>query len=397
MKTLQRIRFRPIVLAALMTIVAVHSRAQDTQPSSGWTQKRAVEGKREMVAAAHPLAVEAGYRILVQGGSAVDAAIAVQLVLNLVEPQSSGIGGGAFMLVHDARTGHPLVYDGRETAPRAATPDRFLDAQGRPLAFYDAVVGGRSVGVPGALRMLELAHRRHGRLPWAKLFAPAIEIAERGFAVGPRLHLIIAADSHLNDGLAAAYFHNPDGSVLRIGQLLRNPAFAATLRRIAAEGADAFYRGDIASDIVQTVAGAASNPGDMSEADLAGYLPKIRAPVCGAYRRYRVCGAPPPSSGGIAVLQILGMLERFDMSSLGAQSLMSAHVFSEAGRLAFAVRSEYFADPDFVAVPYGLIYRAFLSVRLALFRIDASLSRACPAEPAVHRWERGMRKPPVMT
>jgi len=379
------------LLVAVIGAVAVHGRAQDTQPSSGWTPKHAVEGKREMVAAAHPLAVEAGYRILVQGGSAIDAAIAVQLVLNLVEPQSSGIGGGAFMLVHDARTQRPLVYDGRETAPRAATPDRFLDAQGEPRAFYDAVVGGRSVGVPGVLRMLALAHRRHGRLPWAKLFVPAIEIAEHGFAVSPRLHLLIAADSHLNEGLAAAYFHNSDGSALRVGQLLRNPAFAATLRRIAAEGADAFYSGDIARDVLQTVAGAASNPGDMSEADLAGYVPRVRAAVCGAYRRYRVCGAPPPSSGGIAVLQILGMLERFDMASLGAQSLMSTHVFSEAGRLAYADRGEYIADPDFVAVPRGLTDRAYLHARSASIRIDSSMGRADPGDPETRRAESGRR------
>lgn len=382
-----------LLLVALIGTVAVHGRAQDTQPSSDWTPKHAVEGKREMVAAAHPLAVEAGYRILVQGGSAVDAAVAAQLVLNLVEPQSSGIGGGAFMLVHDSRARRPVVYDGRETAPHAAAADRFLDAQGKPLAFYDAVVGGRSVGVPGVLRMLELAHRRHGRLPWAKLFEPAIEIAERGFPVSPRLHLLIASDSHLSEGLAAAYFHNPDGSALRTGQLLRNPAFAATLRRIAATGANAFYRGDIARDIVRTVAGAASHPGDMTEADLADYAPRVRAAVCGTYRRYRVCGAPPPSSGGIAVLQILGILERFDMKMLGAQSLMSAHLFSEAGRLAYADRSEYVADPDFVAAPSGLTDRAYLYARSALIRIDASMGRAGPGDPAKRRAESGKPTP----
>ena len=225
-----------------------------------------------MVATANPLATDAGDAILRRGGSAVDAAIAVQMVLNLVEPQSSGIGGGAFMLVHDARRKTPLVYDGRETAPAAARPDRFLDA------------AGRSVGVPGTLRMLELAHRRHGRLAWASLFEPAIRLAEQGFVVSRRLSKAIGAESYLRQDRARAYFHNADGTPLAAGQLLRNPAFAATLKRVAAEGANAFYSGEIARDVVQTADGYAANPGDLTTADLAAYRARVRKPVCGQYR-----------------------------------------------------------------------------------------------------------------
>ena len=334
-----------------------------------------------MVATANPLATDAGDAILRRGGSAVDAAIAVQMVLNLVEPQSSGIGGGAFMLVHDARRRTLVAYDGRETAPAAARPDRFLDPTGRPMRFFDAVVGGRSVGVPGTLRMLELAHRRHGRLAWASLFEPAIRLAERGFVVSRRLSRAIGAETYLRQDQARAYFHNADGTPLAAGQLLRNPAFAATLRRIAAEGANAFYTGEIARDVVRTADGYTANPGDLTTADLAAYRARVREPVCGQYRSYRVCGVPPPSSGGIAVVQMLGMLERFDMGSIGSSDLISAHLFSEAGRLAYADRDVYVADPDFVAVPAGLTDRAYLRERSQLIRLDSSIGYAMPGAP----------------
>ena len=235
-----------------------------------------------MVVAANPIAVDAGMRMLERGGSAVDAAIAVQLVLNLVEPQSSGIGGGAFMLFHNGRSGLVTAYDGRETAPAAAKPDRFLDAAGKPLAFHDAVVGGRSVGVPGVLRMLQLAHQQYGKLPWAQLFEPAIAVAENGFAVSPRLAAAIAGEPYLRQERARAYFFNRDGTPVAAGQTLRNPAFAATLRKIAAGGADAFYKGEIARDIVETVDRSTINPGDMTELDLSRYKAKVREPVCGA-------------------------------------------------------------------------------------------------------------------
>jgi gamma-glutamyltranspeptidase/glutathione hydrolase len=303
------------------------------------------------------------------------------MVLNLVEPQSSGIGGGAFMLVHDARRRTLVAYDGRETAPAAARPDRFLDQSGRPMRFFDAVVGGRSVGVPGTLRMLELAHKRHGRLAWATLFDPAIRMAEEGFAISPRLSHAIAAERFLRQDRARVYFHNADGAPLAAGQVVRNPAFAATLKRIAAEGANAFYTGEIARDIVRTADDYTANPGDLTTADLAAYRARIRKPVCGRYRMYRVCGVPPPSSGGITVLQMLGLLERFDMRAMGSSDLLNAHVFSEAGRLAYADRDLYVADPDFVSVPAGLTDRAYLQQRSQLIRLDSSIGYATAGVP----------------
>ncbi len=321
--------------------------------------------------------------MLKQGGTAVDAAVAVQMVLNLVEPQSSGIGGGAFMLFHNGHNGLLTAYDGRETAPAAASPDRFLDKDGKPFKFYDAVVGGRSVGVPGTLRLLELAHKQYGKLPWASLFEPAIALAQNGFAVSPRLNMLIGADKYLTQDRATAYFFNADGAPRAVGQMLRNPAFAATLKRIAAEGADALYKGEIARDIVETVRSHPTNPGDLTEADLAAYKVKVREPVCGRYRVYKVCGMPPPSSGGITVLQILGILEPFDMTSLGAGSLMSVHLFAEAGRLAYADRNQYLADPDFIKPPPGLTDSAYLRERSALIKLDASMGRAKAGVPAV--------------
>jgi gamma-glutamyltranspeptidase/glutathione hydrolase len=372
------------IIVALFAIVGQLAWAQPApELPSGWIPKEPVRAQRDMVAAANPLAVEAGHRILGQGGSAVDAAVAVQMVLNLVEPQSSGIGGGAFMLFHNGRNGLLSAYDGRETAPSAARPDRFLDSDGKPLEFYDAVIGGKSVGVPGTLRLLELAHRQYGKLPWSQLFEPAITLAEQGFAVSPRLHVAIAGEKHFTQERAKAYFYNPDGTPLAVGQTLRNPALAATLKRIAAEGADALYKGEMARDIVETARSHPTHPGDLTETDLAGYKARVREPVCGRYRVYKVCGMPPPSSGGITVLQILGILEPFDMKALGALSLVSVHLFAEAGRLAYADRNEYLADPDFVQAPAGLTDRAYLRERAALIKLNASLRRADAGVPAV--------------
>ena len=356
--------------------------AQDTPPevSTGWTSKSPVTAKHWMVVAANPLAVEAGSRILKQGGSAVDAAIAVQLVLGLVEPQSSGLGGGAFMLVHDGKAGRLVAYDGRETAPAAATPDRFMQ-DGKPMTFFAAVVGGKAVGVPGVVRLLEAAHRRHGRLKWAALFAPAIALAERGFAVSPRLHALIAAERHLTQPRAHAYFYTVEGKPLPVGTMLVNPAYAATLRRIAEGGADAFYGGDIARDIVATANGHPTNPGDLTLADLAGYEVKVRDAVCGTYRSYRVCGMPLPSSGGLTVLQMLKILEPFDLRAMGPASFWSVHYVSEAGRLAFADRGVYMADPAFFTPPEGLLDDAYLRSRSALIRPDASMGVAGPGTP----------------
>jgi gamma-glutamyltranspeptidase/glutathione hydrolase len=371
------------VIAAVLLAIAAVASAQAPAPERAVARidKTPVVSNRHMVAAAHPLAVDAGYGILVRGGSAVDAAIAVQLVLGLVEPQSSGLGGGAFMLVHDARHNRLVAYDGRETAQAAAKPDRFLERDGKPLAYHDAVVGGRSVGVPGVVALLAEAHKRHGRLPWATLFVRAIELAENGFPVSPRLHALVADESYLVEPRARAYFYDFMGNAYAVGRAMRNPAYAATLRKIAAGGAKAFYEGEIARDIVATVNTAENNPGDMTLADLAGYRVKIRQPICAGYRRYRVCGMPLPSSGGLTVLQMLGILETYDVANMGPMSLSSVHFISEAGRLAYADRDVYMADPDFYTAPSGLLDHDYLAARAQLIRVDASMGRAKPGEP----------------
>ncbi|OGA69111.1 MAG: gamma-glutamyltransferase [Betaproteobacteria bacterium RIFCSPLOWO2_12_FULL_65_14] len=303
-----------------------------------------------MVAAAHPLAVDAGYAVLKSGGSAVDAAVAVQMVLGLVEPESSGIGGGAFMLYWAQSEKRLRSYDGRETAPAAARPDRFLASDARPIAFVDAL-GGRSVGVPGVLRMLELAHKRHGKLRWAELFQYAIFAAEEGFAMPAQLHERLASERLLRaDPGARRIFYDADGNAKPAGARLVNPEYGATLRTIATRGADALYNGEIARDIVQAVR-AHAKPGDLSEEDLAAYRALERAPVCGPYRGWRVCSMGPPSSGGIAVLQMLGILERVAFERAARHSHAAVHLFTEAGRLAYADRARYAGDPDFVQVP----------------------------------------------
>jgi gamma-glutamyltranspeptidase/glutathione hydrolase len=286
------------------------------------------------------------------------------------------------LLVHAARPPALRAYDGRETAPAAATPERFLDASGAPRAFRDVVATGPAVGVPGTLRALELAHAKHGKLAWAALFAPAIALADAGFAVSPRLAGAIAADPFLaRDPRAAAYFFDAGGKPLAAGAILRNPAYAATLRTIARDGADAFYRGPIAEDVVATVAANASRPGDLTLADLAGYRAIEREPLCGWYRRYRVCGFPPPSSGATTVLAILGMLEPYDIAAMGAGSFWSAHFLSEAGRLAYADRNRYVGDPAFVDVPDGLTDPAYLRERSRMIRTTGSLGRASAGDP----------------
>ena len=335
-----------------------------------------------MVAAANPHAARAGVEILRAGGSALDAAIAVQMVLNLVEPQSSGIGGGAFLLHWDAVAKRISAFDGRETAPAAARPERFLRPGGVPISLPEAIGSGLSIGVPGVLRMLELAHAKHGRLPWRRLFEPAIRLAEQGFAVSPRLHRLIASDQLLRRFPAArTYFYLPDGNPLPIGHRLRNPEFAAVLRRVGLEGSDAFYTGAVARDIVAAVA-AHPMPGDLTQRDLAAYQAMERDPVCGSYRAHRVCGMPPPSSGGIAVLAILGVLERFPTGELRPGSSGAVHLFAEAGRLAYADRDHYVGDPDFVQVPSaGLIEPAYLQERVLLVKPEKSMVRASPGRP----------------
>ena len=352
------------------------------EPASGLQPKRAVSAKHFMVAAAHPLAVEAGYRILQRGGSAIDAAIAVQMVLNLVEPQSSGVGGGAFILHYSAADRKLKVYDGRETAPATARADRFIGPDGQPLKFLDAEVGGKSVGTPGVLRALELAHARYGKLPWAQLFQPAIRLAEKGFPISPRLHRLLGRVrlAGRNPAMRRMYYREDD-TPKPAATLLKNPALADTLRKIAAQGADALYRGEIARDIVGAVRDAV-HPGDLSEQDLARYRAREREPVCAPYRRWTVCGVPPPSSGGVAVLQVLGMLEDLAPLALPTDPVRAAHLIAETERLAYADRERYLADADFVPVPVaGLIDPEYLVERAALVRPDRELGHVEPGAP----------------
>jgi gamma-glutamyltranspeptidase/glutathione hydrolase len=352
------------------------------EPASGFSPHHAVSAPRFVLAAAHPLAVEAGYGILQRGGTAIDAAVAVQMVLNLVEPQSSGIGGGAFILHYSAAEAKLTAYDGRETAPAAARADRFIGADGRPQKLLDAVVGGKSVGTPGALRALELAHARYGKLPWAELFEPAIRLASEGFPLSPRLHSLLDwVRLPARDPVMRRMYYRDDDTPKPVGTLLKNPALADTLRKIAAQGAHAFYEGEIARDIADKVRNA-PNPGDLSENDLARYRAKQREPVCGPYRQWKVCGMPPPSSGGVAVLQVLGILQRLAPDSVPSDSIRAAHLIAEAERLAYADRERYLADVDFVPVPLaGLMAPEYLAARAALVRPDRSLNHALAGTP----------------
>ncbi len=369
--------------------------------ASGAASVRAddVVARRQMVVVSHPLAAQAALDVLRDGGSAVDAAIAAQMVMTLVEPQSSGIGGGAFLVLRRADDGRILTYDGRETAPASATPEMFLQADGRPMAFDEAAAAGAAVGVPGAVRMLGVAHATHGVLPWRRLLEPAIALAEAGFPVSERLAASIATAPQLRSAaVAAAYFFAPSGVPLGKGTLLRNPTLAATLRVLADEGPDAFYAGRIARDIVAAVGSAPIHPGGMTEGDLTGYVAKARPPVCGTYRGYRVCGAPPPTSGPVTVLQTLKMLERFDMRALGPWSPESAHLFAEASAIAFADRNMWLADPDRVDVPTaGLLDGGYLAGRAALIDPEKALGDFEAGVPGQRRTDRSpdaMERPP---
>ncbi len=357
--------------------------------ASGYTEKPGWATRRFAVAAANPLATDAGNQVLKAGGSAVDAAIAVQMVLTLVEPQSSGIAGGTFLMHWNGRAVE--AFDGRETAPAAATENLFLKPDGKPMTFYEGVIGGRSVGTPGTLRMLEMAHKQYGKLPWATLFEPAILLAEQGFRVSPRLNTLLREDQYLrNDPTARAYFYKPDGTPHDVGTVLRNPELAAVLRAVARRGPDAFYTGDVARDIVAKVRSHATNPGLLSEGDLAAYQPKKREALCSDWRQYRLCGFPPPSSGALAVTQILTMLDNAmppQPTPPLADGLPNAdflHNYTEASRLAFADRNLYVADPDFVSPPAGswhsLLDPAYLRERAALIG-PRSMKMGAPGTP----------------
>jgi len=367
---------------ALCAATAALAQRGAPEPSSGFRAHQAVDATHFVLAAAHPLAVEAGYGVLRRGGAAIDAAVTMQMVLNLVEPQSSGIGGGAFLLHYSAAGTQLSAYDGRETAPAAARGDRFLGADGRPKTFLDAVVGGKGVGTPGVLRALELAHARHGKLPWAELFQPAIRFAIEGFPLSPRLHsLLTLVRLPARDQDMRRMYYQDDDTPKPVGTVLKNPALADTLRKIAAQGASAFYEGEIARDIADKVRNA-PNPGDLSENDLAQYRAKLREPVCGPYRQWKVCGMPPPSSGGVAILQVLGILQLLAPDGLPPDSVRTAHLIAESERLAYADRERYLADADFVPVPLaGLMAPEYLAERAALVRRDRSLNHALAGTP----------------
>ncbi|PAA12510.1 gamma-glutamyltransferase [Pseudomonas fragi] len=350
-----------------------------------------VHAVRHLAAAANPLATEAGQQMLRKGGSAIDAAIAMQAVLALVEPQSSGIGGGAFIMYWDGK--RVQAFDGRETAPAGATPGMFLGADGQPIPFSQAQIGGRSVGVPGVLRALEMAHQQHGKLPWHDLFQPAIKLASEGFPVSKRLHTQIAADTFMvGSPEMARYFLTPQGQALPVGTLLKNPELARTLQTIAVRGADGFYQGAVAQAMVDKVR-SHPRPGTLSLADIKGYQARERTPVCGDYKQWQICGMPPPSSGGVAVIQTLGILEALQNKSpaldlaimpplpgtggAGLEPSPSAvHLIAEAERLAYADRAQYLADSDFVPVNVqGLTEQGYFKTRAALVG-DKSMGRA---------------------
>ncbi len=353
------------------------------EAATGLESKGLATAEQHMVSAANPYAAQAGREILRAGGSAIDAAIATQLVLNLVEPQSSGLGGGAFILYWDQATHELKSFDGRETAPASARPDRFL-VDGQPRPFNEAVRSGLSIGVPGIVRLLELVHQRYGKLPWARLFEPAIRLAETGFDVSPRLHYLLRWEGPESFVPAARhYFFTDTGSAWPIGFTLKDPELAATLRRIAAEGARAFYEGPVADAIVKAVATAPIAPGGMTLKDLAAYKAKERAPVCTLYRGYKVCGVGPPSSGGPTVTQTLKLLEPFDLGKGPAAALQpqALHLIAEAEKLAYADRNRYLGDPDFVTIPEGLLDPGYLAARRALIDPLKTMEKAEPGVP----------------
>ena len=365
----------PLAALALASCVTVNTEEPSYDPGSS-----AAEGA---VSAADPRAQAAGEAMLAQGGNATDAAIAVMLALTVVEPQSSGIGGGGF-LVRGAADGSVATYDGRETAPAGATPDWFFAADGSLPDFRSSVASGLSVGVPGNIALAAKAHAEHGKLQWRALFQPAIALARDGWEVNPRFRESLSASSEfLNRSPAArALYFGSDGAPLPVGTTVRNPELAATLERIAQGGRDAFYKGALPQTIAATAAADTPKPGAMTSADVAGYEAKDREAVCMAYRKHRVCAMGPPTSGGVAVLQMLGMLERFDLAALGVQNPETWHLFAEAQRLAYADRELYLADSDFVSVPVaGLLDASYIAQRSALISPDASITQVVAGTP----------------
>ncbi|MDO9597720.1 MAG: gamma-glutamyltransferase [Azoarcus sp.] len=381
---------RPYAWCQIALMVALSSGpstlvAQNPDPpeaATGFLPRPAVVARQAMVVTANPHATEAALGVLQAGGNAVDAAVAAALVLNVVEPQSSGLGGGGFLLHFDAATARVSAWDGRETAPAAADESLFIDDAGKPTGFHAAAVGGRAVGVPGLPLLLAEVHRRHGHLQWASLFEPAIRLAEDGFPVSPRLHALIARDRFLaGDAGSRRLFYDDTGAPLAVGTSLRNPELAALLSVLATEGAEAFYRGGVAAGIVRTVS-AEPNPGRLSMDDLERYRVIEREALCGAYRRWQVCGMPPPSSGGGSVLAMLGLLSRFPLADIDPDSAFSSHLFAEAGRLTYADRDAWYGDPRAMPLtPARLIDPGYLERRGAEISLKSSIGRAQAGHP----------------
>ncbi len=378
------------VVAAMLALVGCGGEPGDEAAVSAVSSAANPE-KSWFISAANPYAAEAGAEILRRGGSAVDAAVATQAVLGLVEPQSSGLGGGGFMIHYDPATNELVTYNGRETAPASATPDRFLTEDGAPMNFYDAVAGGLSVGVPGAVKMLEMAHLEHGELAWTDLFAPAIALSENGFEVSPRLNMLLSRIPRLKQmPAAAAYFYDDNAAPHPVGHLLKNPDYAVTLKAIAEGGAEAFYKGEIAEQIVEAV-NTAPNPGGMTLADFESYTAEKVDPVCSGYRTLLVCSMAPPSSGGVTTLQILSMLEPFDLAAAGAFSVEALHLLFEASRLAYADRNQYLADNQRLAeegglspeqVIGGLLSPDYLAMRSALIDPQVAADAVDAGDPS---------------
>ncbi|MFQ3287982.1 MAG: gamma-glutamyltranspeptidase/glutathione hydrolase [Alteromonadaceae bacterium] len=368
-------------------LLAINLPIEDREPeaATGLTQKLSVSGKAFMIAAANPYASQAGFNILKKGGSAVDAAIAVQLVLTLVEPQSSGIGGGTFFLHWHKSKQHLTTFDGRETAPKAATAEMFLDKQGKAIPWIKAVVGGQSVGVPGVLKALKKAHDQFGKLPWQDLFIDAIKLADHGFIVSPRLEKLLTME--FNPGVSQlseskSYFF-PEGTVIKAGSLLKNKKLAKVYQSLAKDGIDAFYHGWIAKKIVAAVQQAVVAPGKLTLEDLANYQAKQSPAICGRYHQFNVCGMGPPSSGGVAVIQTLGQLESFELSQFMPNDPQAVHLFTQSSRLAFADRNKYIADDDFVNVPVnGLLDKRYLASRAQLISKNRDMGRAVAGQPS---------------
>ena len=399
-KSRSKLMLAVVFLAGALSACAVKQNtfhlATPDQPNdqANYQQKPGWATQGFSVAAANPLATDAGYQVLKAGGSAIDAAIAVQMVLTLVEPQSSGIGGGAFVLHHDGKKVE--AYDGREVAPSAATDKLFLDAQGKPLPFMEGVLSGLSVGVPGTLSVLEAAHKEHGKLPWATLMQPAIQLAEQGFKLSPRLHQALLAENDLiNDAVAASYFYDAQRKPHPVGYVLKNPELAAVLRTIAAQGSQALKQGAVAQALVQKVRQHPTRPGNMTLQDLAQYKVKKREPLCFDHlvqttgKTFQICGFPPPSSGALAIGQILGILNNTPAGKMPLQQGLPSsewlHFYTEAARLAFADRAQFVGDPDFVNAPGGnwkiMLHPTYLQQRSRLIG-DQSMKVAQAGNPA---------------